>query len=96
MRHDKVIYLLTTTITEDAIGNQIEQEVPRMVFANEFEVSSSEFYEASLQGLKAEKRFELYSFEYEDETKLMYNNEEYKVIRTQSKGEKVRITCQKV
>ncbi len=96
MRYNEIIDLLTVTYTTDPLGNQIETETPRTIFANEFGVSSSEFYDAAAQGLKAEKQFEIYSFEYQNETKLTHEGEEYRIIRTQKNGEKMRLTCEKV
>lgn len=96
MRYNDVIELLSVTIVEDELGNQIEQEIPRQVFANEFGIGSSEFYEAGMQGLKPEKAFELYAFEYQDEPKFKHNGIEYRIIRTQTKGEKIRLTGERV
>lgn len=96
MRHHDVIDLISVTIIEDELGNQIEQEVSRQVFANQFGISTTEFYEAGAQGLKPEKAFELYAFEYQNEPKFKHNNIEYKIIRTQTRGEKIRLTGEKV
>ncbi|MCK0471396.1 phage head closure protein [Halalkalibacter sp. APA_J-10(15)] len=95
MRHKDVIELLSITIVEDDLNNQIEQEVPRPVFANEFDIGATEYYSAGAQGLKPEKRFEIYAFEYRGETKFKYNGNEYTIIRTQTKGEKIRLTGEK-
>ncbi len=92
MRHKDVISLVGIEIIEDDLGNQIEQETLREVFANEFDITATEYYEAGAQGLKAEKRFEIYGFEYQGETKFKYDGEEYDIIRTQTKGEKIRLT----
>lgn len=96
MRHNKVIYLLSTTIVEDEWGNQIEQTVERKVYANEYSVSSTEFYNAAVTGLRPEIAFEIYSFEYDGEEKFKYNDEEYNIIRTQGKGEKIVLVGEKV
>lgn len=96
MRHNQVIYLVSITTTEDDIGNQVETSVERMVYANELSVGSGEFYNAALAGLRATKRFEVYSFEYLDEPKLKHNNITYRIIGTEAKGEKLRITCERV
>lgn len=96
MRHNDVIELIHVDTTYDDIGNPVEVETERMVYANPFEVSSSEFYEASAQGLKPEKEFEIYSFEYQGETKLRHGEQKYHVIRTSTRGEKTRIVCEKV
>lgn len=96
MRFDEVIYLMSETTTQDEIGNNIETEIPRMVYANEWELSSSEYYAAASQGLKPERRWEIYSFEYQGEDELIHEDIRYRIIRTQKKGEWVRLTCEKV
>lgn len=80
---------------EDDIGNSIEIKVERMVYANEMAVSMNEFYEAGRSGIRAEKQFEIYSFEYDDEPYLKHEDIEYKIIRTPKKGDKLRIICER-
>ena len=96
MRHNQVIYLQSVIIEEDEIGNQKEVVTERMVFANELSVSSQEFYNAAATGLRPTKRFEIYSFEYQDEDRLKHDGVVYRVIRTEKRGEKTRITCERV
>lgn len=96
MRHKDVIELLAVTITEDELGNQIEQEAARQVYANEFTISDRDFYTAGVQGLKPEKRFEIYRFDYQNEPKFKHNGIKYKIIRTETRGEKIRLTGEKV
>lgn len=96
MRHNQVIKLISVTITEDDIGNQIETPVEREIFANEFSVSSGEFYNAAVTGLRLAKQFEVYSFEYQGESKLKHNNVTYRIVRTETRGEKTRLTCERV
>jgi len=91
-----VIYLLSATITQDDIGNEIETLTERKVYANEFSVGSAEFYNAALTGLRPTKMFEVYTFEYASEQKLKHENITYDIIRTQGKGEKTRLTCESV
>ncbi len=96
MRHNQVIYLQSVTIVEDEIGNQKEVVTERMVFANELSVSSQEFYNAAVTGLRPTKRFEIYSFEYQGEERLKHDGMVYRIIRTETRGEKTRITCERV
>lgn len=96
MRHNDVIHLIYVDTTYDEIGNPVEVKTERMVYANQFEVSSTEFYEASAQGLKPEKQFEIYSFEYQGEEQLKHDGQVFRVVRDATRGEKTRITCQKV
>jgi len=96
MRYDQVIYLMSVTVTEDEIGNQIKTMTERMVFANELSVSSQEFYNAAVTGLRPTKRFEIHSFEYQGEDRLKHDGVMYRIIRTEKRGEKTRITCERV
>lgn len=96
MRHNQVIYLQSVTVTEDEIGNQVETVTERMVFANEIAVTAEEFYNAGQAGLRPTKRFEIYAFEYQGEERLKHDGTVYRIIRTETRGEKTRITCEKV
>lgn len=97
MRHDQVIYLMSVTVEGDEIGNQNKETVTeRMVFANELSVSSEEFYNAAATGLRPTKRFEIYSFEYQGEDRLKHEGVVYRIIRTEKRGEKIRLTCERV
>ncbi|OJF16915.1 MAG: hypothetical protein A6D91_08935 [Bacillaceae bacterium G1] len=96
MRHNQVIYLQAVTVVEDDIGNQVETVTERMVFANELAVSSEEFYNAAATGLRPAKRFEIHSFEYQGEDRLKHEGVVYRIIRTEKRGEKIRLTCERV
>jgi len=96
MRHNQVIYLVEVEIMEDEIGNQIEQETERQVFVNEMSISQAEYYNAAAAGLRPTKMFELYTFEYAGEPKVKHNGIRYRVVRTETRGEKTRITCERV
>lgn len=96
MRFKDVIYLINVTVTEDEIGNQIETLTERMVYANEYSVSSNEYYNAAMTGLRPAKTFEIYSFEYGGEDRLKHNGITYRIIRAETRGEKTKLTCEKV
>jgi mannose-6-phosphate isomerase class I len=96
MRFKDIIYLISVVITYDDIGNPVETTTERKVYANEFSVSSGEYYNAALTGLRPAKQFEIYSFEYQGEGKLKHNDITYNIIRTETKGEKTRLSCEKV
>lgn len=96
MRHKDVIKLITTTFTTDSIGNQVATEKEKEVFANMFSVSASEYYNAALTGLRPSLMFEIYSFEYNGETRLKYEGKTYNIIRVTTAGEKTRLTCEEV
>ena len=96
MRHNQIIKLITVTVTEDSIGNQVALTTERTVYANEFYVNQSEFYNASVAGLKPEKQFELYSYEYQGEPKLKHDTDTYNIIRAEKRGDKIRLTCERI
>ena len=96
MRHNQIIKLINVIVTEDAIGNQIASTTERAVYANEYYVSQSEFYNAAVADLKAEKQFEMYSYEYQDEPKLEHDGVTYNIIRTEKRGDKIRLTCERI
>ncbi|MFX4263121.1 phage head-tail adapter protein [Pelotomaculum propionicicum] len=96
MRHKEVIHLISSAISADSIGNQIETDTERKVFANEYSVGTSEYYNAASSGLRPAKMFEIYTFEYRDEAKLRHNSTTYRVIRSQGRGEKTILTCERV
>jgi len=96
MRHNQIIKLINVIVTEDAIGNQIASTTERTVYANEYYVSQSEFYNAAVADLKPEKQFEIYSYEYQDEPKLEHDGVTYNIIRTEKRGDKIRLTCERI
>lgn len=96
VRHNDVVLLLSKKVEYDELGNAIETVKERMVYANEMSVSMQEFYEAGKQGIRPEKQFEIYTYEYAGESQLKHNGLIYNIIRAQSKGDKTRIVCKKV
>jgi len=96
LRHNQVISLIGVAITQDDIGNQLVAPVERQVFANEYAVSSREYYNAALTGLRPAKEFEVYSFEYAGQERLKHEAVVYRIIRTETRGEKTRLTCERV
>jgi len=96
MRHKDVIFLISVEIVEDEIGNRIPVESERLVYANEMSLSQSEFYNAAASGLRPSKMFEIYTFEYQGEDKLKHNGVTYQIMRAETRGEKMRIVCERV
>jgi hypothetical protein len=96
LRFKEIIYLISSSISPDSIGNQIETAAQRKVYANEYSVGSGEYYNAALSGLRPAKMFEIHTFEYRNETRLKHNNVVYRIIRAQGKGEKTILACERV
>ena len=96
MRYKEVIYLISSAVSADDIGNQIETASERKAYANEYSVGSGEYYNAALSGLRPAKMFEIHTFEYRDETRLKHNDIVYRIIRAQAKGERTILACERV
>lgn len=79
---DDVLELITINTTQNSIGDIIENKTYTEILGKRKSIKQSEFYQAQATGLKPELAFEIYSFEYNDEKYVRYNNKEYKVLRT--------------
>lgn len=97
MRWSDVIKLIAVDHSENSLGDITETKVERQVFANKVSVKRYEFYQAQAVGLKPETIFQVRLIDYDGETKLSYNLEEYNVIRTFSKdGEIIELVCNRL
>lgn len=93
------IKLISVTVTEDEIGNQIPTETAIEVWAEETGVRQSEFYNAAVAGLKPERTFVIWANEYSGQTKIEADGVKYKLIRAYnnpSKSEMIELVCEKV
>jgi len=90
-----VIKLVSITTIENDMGDIIEVETKREVFADKKSVRQNEFYQAQATGLRPELMFIVRTIEYEQEPKLEYNLKTYTIIRTYDKdGELTELVCQ--
>lgn len=94
MGKDTTVFLHRHTMTQNAIGEWIPAIVRVEVFAQIQEVSSSEFFAASQIGLAAEKRFLVFAGDYQGETVLDYDGNNYSVYRTYTSGDYIELYCQ--
>ena len=91
----EVINLVSITIVENDMGDQIETPVKRQVFADKKSVRQNEFYQAAATGLKPELMFVIRTIEYGQEPKLEYNSKTYTIIRAYEKDDEfVELVCQ--
>ena len=91
-----IINLISRTTTTDSIGDTVEVETSKQVFANKKSIRQSEYYQALSAGLKPELTFEIHSFEYSAEKKLTYDSKAYNIIRTFEKGDFIELICEAV
>jgi SPP1 family predicted phage head-tail adaptor len=97
MRWGDIITLISMTYSVNDLGDTIETKTSKQVYANKTSVKRSEFYQAMAIGLKPEVVFEMRLIDYSEEKKLIYESEEYNVIRTYSKdGEIVELVCNRL
>jgi SPP1 family predicted phage head-tail adaptor len=93
------IKLVSITVTDDDIGNQVETETTNEVWAEETGIRQSEFYNAAVAGLRPEKTFIIWANEYSGQTKIEADGVKYKLIRAYtnpSKSEMLELICEKV
>ena len=106
MTYDYELALISQTITEDEIGNQIPVETRKTILCKVKSVGRSEFYGAATAGLRPEIVFVAHEFEYSGEREVEFEGERYKVIRTYRGGmtrqgsklafDEMELTCEKV
>jgi SPP1 family predicted phage head-tail adaptor len=89
-----VIDLITTTITEDELKQQIETPSYHQVFAEQKPIHSNEFFNAGQKGIKPTAMFEVHSMEYNGEEQLRYNGKVYHIYRTYPKPDKTELYCE--
>ncbi|MFZ5352744.1 MAG: phage head closure protein [Bacillota bacterium] len=91
----EVINLISINYGENDIGDYTETETLKQVFADKQSVRQSEYYQAQAAGLRPELMFLVRSIDYNQETKLEYNDKQYSIIRTYDKdGETTELICQ--
>ena len=81
---DVACKLLSTTIEQDEIGNEIEIEKKKLIPIIKVEdVYANEYYQAKQQGYKPSLRLRISALNYKDEEELIYMNKTYSIIRVQ-------------
>lgn len=88
--------MVGTTDGENDLGDSIKILVTREnIFADRKSVRQSEFYQAAAVGLKPEITFEIRTIDYEQEPILIYNEQNYTIIRTFEKQDDfIELICQ--
>src|SRR5690625_5138303 len=97
MTYDYELELIEETFISDDIGNQIPVENKTTLYCNVKSVGRSEFYNASTSDLKPELIFVVHGYEYNGEKKVLFNGQQYSVIRTYATNfEEVELVCERV
>ena len=89
--------LLSTTIEQDDIGNEIEKVKKRLIPIIKVEdVYANEYYQANQQGFKPSLRLRISALNYNDEEELIYMKKVYSVIRVQEPtADEVVLICER-
>lgn len=93
MRFNDVIYLIHTEIKQDELGNSLKKRTERMVYANKYQVSLSEFYsenlnqKASQTNIRPKANFMVRTENYEGEREYRHKDKIYEVLRVSDRGD---------
>lgn len=89
--------LLSTTIEQDDIGNEIEAVKKRLIPIIKVEdVYANEYYQANQQGFKPSLRLRISALNYNDEEELIYMKKVYSIIRVQEPtADEVVLICER-
>lgn len=91
---DEICYLITYTLSEDDIGNQIKSPVEEERYCAETPVYSNEFYNANQQGIKIQHVLIMNIFEYANQEYVKYNDNIYKIFKIYKRSDElVELYC---
>jgi len=95
--YNNELELLREGYTEDELGNQIPSNVKRSILCKVNSIGRSEFYSAASSNLRPEIVFTIHKYEYENERKVIFEEQQYSVLRTYATGiEELELTCERV
>lgn len=82
MDRSNVIYLISETKSQDAIGQYVSEEARKMVYCDVRSVSMTEWFDAGRDGMKPSLCFIMFAPDYEGEKIVEYNGKRYGIYRT--------------
>ena len=99
MSYDHVITLVREAYKKDNLRQTIrdpENDVKTEVFCRLKSITRSEFYQAAVAGLRPEFVFVIHSFEYNGEQRVIFEGQEYQVLRAyqdEKNPEEIELIC---
>lgn len=88
------ITLRAVSYSRDSLGDSVQSFTDTTVNANRKSVNRSEFYSASMAGIKVDVIFEVHVEDYSNQEYVTYNGANYAVVRAYQKGEgTVELMC---
>lgn len=91
-----VITLISYTEEVDSCGDMVRTASERNVFADVASIGTKEFYQAAAVGMQPEIKFIIADYlDYRCEKDLAWNGEQYRVLRTYRKDNRLEIIAYK-
>ena len=88
------ITLRKETVTLDEYGDKVTSYADTVVFADIKSAARSEFYSATMAGIKIDITFAIHAEDFSDQTVVLYGSTQYNIVRTYKKGEGiVELNC---
>lgn len=86
MEYIEELTLIKLTPTKDSIGNVVNSETSRTIYAKKNVVGTKEFYNAMAVGIKPTAELQVRLSDYNNEEQAEYSGQRYSIIRTIPKG----------
>lgn len=99
MSYDHELILLTPkAVRFDEVGNQVEDDPEETAILCKLKsIGRTEFYNATVAGLKPEIIFVIHGYEYDGQKLVKFEGIQYRVIKTYSVDfEEMELTCERV
>lgn len=79
---NEVLTLINVSYTTDEIGNDKKIISETDVFCEVTSAGRAEFFSAAQAGLRPEYKFKIWTLDYNNQTKVRYDGQEYDIYRT--------------
>ena len=96
MGRDHTAFLIRVSHTQDAIGQQVPEEIKREIFCEVSGIRQSEWFNAGQRGLKPELMLTVFCDDYEGESLIEVDGVRYGIYRTYpAKNDRMELYLQK-
>lgn len=86
MEYTDELYLIKVYLTQDDIGNEVQEEVSLPVPCRPNVVGTREFYNAMAVGIRPTAELQIRALNYSGQEEVIYKGQRFAVIRTIPKG----------
>lgn len=93
MVKDNIVFLLKELKTQNELGDYDSKITKKEVFCFVDSVNSTEFFEASKNGIKAQIRVSVFFYDYENEEEVEFDGTIYRIYRTFKRGDTIELYC---